>query len=226
MLHRDGRRFRASIDGYGLGWFLDWHGQHRLIQHTGHYWAYTSAIGFLPERRIGFVVLCNATRSGFPLALGQTLLDHLLEAEPGTWLGDGLERWRSAQAKEDREWSRALAARVPGTRPSVPLERFSGRYQFRPYDQWRVSVQDGCLRLERLNSHKPFEAALEHWHDDTFLAHWNEKDTDIWPARLVTFTLTADNQPWRMDFYHGGGFYYYREPGPNQPTRELILVSE
>jgi hypothetical protein len=77
-----------------------------------------------------------------------------------------------------------------------------------------------------VNTLSPFYADLEHWHHDTFLVHWNQPDpSDYQPAKLVTFRLSSENKPYGMDFYHGSYSYYYRQLGPNQPNRELRLVS-
>jgi CubicO group peptidase (beta-lactamase class C family) len=52
----------GSID-YGLGWFLrDWNG-HKFVEHGGNIDGFNSQVAFMPDQKLGFVLLTNVTAS-------------------------------------------------------------------------------------------------------------------------------------------------------------------
>lgn len=226
MYVRDGVPFRPDVIAYAFGWILDWHRGHRLIQHRGHYWAHSSASVFLPDLQIGVFLGCNSTRPG-TLGFSQMLLDYLLGIEPGDWLTRAMEKSRAGHEAGEREWQATVAARKTGTQPTLPLDGYVGLYQFRPFDQWDVTVVDGALRMERRNQYSPFYATLEHWQDDTFFAHWNiAEPAQYQPARLVSFNLTPENTPRGMDFFYGNNSHEYLVNRPGEPSRQLRFIPD
>ena len=52
----------GSID-YGLGWFLrQWNG-HKVVEHGGNIDGFNSQVAFMPDQKLGFVLLTNVTAS-------------------------------------------------------------------------------------------------------------------------------------------------------------------
>jgi CubicO group peptidase (beta-lactamase class C family) len=55
--------------GYGLGWILSaWNG-HRVVSHGGGIDGFNALVEFLPDRKVGLVVLTNVSGSGLPGAI-------------------------------------------------------------------------------------------------------------------------------------------------------------
>jgi hypothetical protein len=75
---------------------------------------------------------------------------------------------------------------VTGTQPSLPLARYAGVYADSLYGTATVKMEGKKLVV----SFGPLSAAdLEHWHYDSFMAHWH----DAYRGRqLVTFRLGED----------------------------------
>ena len=101
----------------------------------------------------------------------------------------GLERlYDDLAAKAAAQEAEARAARVPDTRPSLPLERYAGTYRSPVYGDVAIASGedgDGGLRLE---AGPRLSARLEHWHFDTFLARYDRRWQGEEP---VTFVLDA-----------------------------------
>lgn len=67
--------------GYGMGWQVrDWHGQ-KLIGHDGAVGGFSAYVGFLPDSKIGFVLLTNAI-SALPAIASQILPQYLVGELP------------------------------------------------------------------------------------------------------------------------------------------------
>ena len=64
-------------------------------------------------------------------------------------------------------------ARVPDTKPSLPLSAYAGTYGGQMYGDARVTEENGRLVVRLLPSPN-YVGDLEHWHFDTFRIKWRE----------------------------------------------------
>ena len=94
--------------------------------------------------------------------------------------------------------------RLPGTRPSLPLERYVGEYENDWFGRIRVDQVERELALSRssrsrmrttavLSAPGAFDWRLEHWHDDIFRAHVSASGVDMLQF-FVTFHVDAKGQ--------------------------------
>jgi uncharacterized protein DUF3471 len=83
----------------------------------------------------------------------------------------------------------ATGKRNPGTRPSLALTSYAGRYRDAWYGDIRIEEDRGKLHI--FFTHSPDLAGeLEHWQYDTFIARWKNRSLDA--DAYVTFTLRPD----------------------------------
>jgi CubicO group peptidase (beta-lactamase class C family) len=161
QLHRP---VTVSGDGaYALGWTVQHHRGHAVLQHGGAITGFTSMMVLIPETKTGVVVL-NNLGSTLPNVVAWDLTDRLVGLEPEDYLAAAkqmLERSHAA-AEEKRKHTEAL--RVPGTKPSLELAAYTGEYSHPAYGTIRVDQSDAGLivRFAALN------VALTHYHYDTF----------------------------------------------------------
>jgi len=92
---------------------------------------------------------------------------------------------KAAQTEEDRKVD---AARLPGTKPSLPLAGYAGTYTAQMYGDVTVTEENGHLVM-RLGPAPNFVADLEHWQLDTFQIHWRPTVHYNFPRGFVTFTI-------------------------------------
>jgi hypothetical protein len=72
----------TADSSYGLGWFIDEYHGLRLIHHNGNSFGFTSDVAFLPEAKLGVVVLTNGGQTNFfNEAIRQHLFALLFEQE-------------------------------------------------------------------------------------------------------------------------------------------------
>jgi CubicO group peptidase (beta-lactamase class C family) len=183
------RLARPHQINYALGWFLHDYNGLSVAMHTGSIDGQIAIIGLVPDLRLGVYVLANLDHAELRHALMYRVFDMYHGGGTRDWSADlrslygGLEqRGRDAEAA-------FRAARVPGTRPSVALEKYVGTYLDSLYGTVRVTLQGGRLHAA---FGRGFTGPLEHWHHDTFLARWEDSRTDPSP---LTFALDVNGIP-------------------------------
>lgn len=184
---------RANFRAYGLGWSLrDYRGL-KVVTHDGGLAGMLSRTVLLPEKRLGIVVLTNGETLAYQ-ALAWWLVDYYLGAPRTDWtavistLGD---EGRSAdKAFEDS----AQTARHREAGPSLPLDRYAGRYTDAWYGDATLAVENGHLVL-RWSHSAALTADLEHWQYDTFRARMRVPNV---ADAFVTFALKYDGTIDRM----------------------------
>lgn len=79
--HRD----RITTTHYGLGWRTMTFGGHHLVFHGGWIRGISSLISFIPEKKVGIVILQNAELS-LPFSLSMHFYDWVLGLSPKQWI--------------------------------------------------------------------------------------------------------------------------------------------
>lgn len=209
---REGQRplpgLEANFQAYGLGWFLrDYRGR-KIIHHGGNIDGMTALVAMLPEEELGLVVLTAMNGSPLPQALMYHVFDAYLGAPHRDWSGLIKARRDSlAAARADRGDD---AERVPGTTPALELARYAGTYDSPMNGEAVVSLEDGALVLRRSGA---WTADLEHWHYDTFRAHWRSPGIAAVAGRMpVSFRLDATGEVVEMEVQGIGTFDRIEEP--------------
>jgi CubicO group peptidase (beta-lactamase class C family) len=134
-------RWEDPFQTSGLGWFVSRHRGQTLVWNAGNCDGMSSAVGLIPEKRLGVVVLVNVFRPGIEANLMLRILDAYQGVpEKDRWsLGEpvnpsGLGLRHYAPAREEASVSQATA------------EKYLGAYENEMYG--RVFVR---LRKDRLN---------------------------------------------------------------------------
>ncbi|MDA0714765.1 MAG: serine hydrolase [Bacteroidetes bacterium] len=177
--------------GYGLGWDLfDYHG--RLIaNHGGGYDGFISQTVLVPEEQLGFVVLTN-NNTFFPYAMMYHILDLYLSPETakdwGAFMLDLKKKQEEATLKDEADLQ---ASQVKGTKPSLPMSEYSGRYYDPKYGDVVISIKDKKLVFS-FTPTPLFHGTLDHWHYDSFRLTWGEQH--MLPKGMMTFVLDAEGK--------------------------------
>lgn len=175
-------RFQA----YGEGWFLEDYRGEFVAFHTGSIDGMVAIVGLIPDKRLGVVIFANRDHAELRHALMYTVFDRYLGASKHDWSAEMLTmytRLREEGKKADRQIE---ASHVAGTQPSVPLARYAGVYSDSLFGTATVKVDGKKLVV----SFGPLNVAdLEHWHYDTFMAHWRDAYRGRQP---MTFRLADD----------------------------------
>lgn len=168
---------------YGLGWFQQDYRGRAVDFHTGSIDGMVAIHALLRDERLGVMVLANRDHAEVRHAIVLDVFDRYIGGARRDWsaelkgLYDGLER-EGDEARRKEE-----AARVAGTKPSLPLAEYAGTYRDALRGEVVVTVDGGRLHARYGGA---WVGPLEHWHYDTFKAAWEAR----WrgPA-LATFVL-------------------------------------
>ena len=157
---------------YALGWFLqDYNGQ-AVAMHTGSIDGMSALIGLIPDKKLGVYVLANGDHVELRHALMYEVFDRFGSAAATPerdWSAELLAMFnkQTAQAREAQQ--QALARRVTGTKPSLPMAEYAGTYRNATYGDAVITVVGDSLRV-RFGS--AYEGSLTHWQYETFRARW------------------------------------------------------
>ena len=123
---------------YGLGWFLrQWNG-HKVVEHGGNIDGFNSQVAFMPDQKLGFVLLTNVTASPLGAFAMNTIWKNIVgdpaanvtknnepagdpKVEVGSYLLAAANVSFEVTMKDDK-----LTLTVPG-QPAYPLENIGGR---------------------------------------------------------------------------------------------------
>jgi CubicO group peptidase (beta-lactamase class C family) len=174
---------------YGMGWVIQDHYGHRLLQHGGAIDGFRCHFTLVPKERLGIVLLCNLHQTRMNIALSNGLLDLLLSLPDRDWnkivhKAEGADEAEAEKKEREQEKRHQL-----NTRPSCPLAAYTGAYEHPAYGTVRVTLEDGRLVWQW----QRFRARLRHYHYDTFTL-----PLSIMGRPRVLFALDAQGRVARM----------------------------
>ena len=196
---------------YGLGWFIWLHRDHKVVLHGGNIDGMSALVSFIPEKRLGVAILTNMNQSFAHTGITRWVYDRLLGGPEDDWSGKTLAMFTAAQSSEGSREERLRKQQVPGTSPSLALDRYAGRYVDSLYGEVKVRVDGGRLLLDMDSGH---QAILEHWHYDTFRARFQDATMNE-ASNFVSFQLDARGEPGRVRIE--GFTEYTRTSGAGTP---------
>ena len=201
--------FDTHIAGYGLGWSIaDYKGKMR-VGHTGGYSGMLSQVTLIPDDKLGIVVLTNGMKGGLMRAMTDYTIATFLKQAPKDFSAEQLSAAKQRIAADTRIADREKA-RVSGTRPSVPLEKYAGVYYADVYGNIEIKKEGDRLRMYFEHS-KRFDATLEHWHYDVWRIRWDQAAQLAWfQFGTVAFKLDNNLEVKRIEFdVPNDDFWFY-----------------
>jgi CubicO group peptidase (beta-lactamase class C family) len=183
------RALRPEFNGYALGLGVrDYRGR-KILTHTGGLPGYVSQVTMVPSLRLGVVVLTNQESGAAFQSISYHVLDHYLGAPPTDYVAIYSALGKRQAAQFDSVTSTASTARDSASGPSLPLERYAGKYT----DPWygEIDIVRENNRLVIRFTHTPsLVGDLVHWQHDTFVARW--RDRELRADAYLTFALNPD----------------------------------
>ena len=150
---------------YGMGRETASYRGRLLTFHGGDLPGFHSQVSFMPNEKIGVIVLVISDHSA-PLynVISYNVYERLLGMDQTRWSERRLAQ-RLANKKAGTEArSKAGADRVPNTKPSHALADYAGEYENPAYGVLRIGIEDDQLQF----GFHEFEFPLSHFHYDRF----------------------------------------------------------
>ncbi|HWR16231.1 MAG TPA: serine hydrolase [Terriglobales bacterium] len=173
---------------YGMGWFLrDYHGR-KLVYHTGGLVGQVSKVLLVPEENLGIIVLTNQEQGGAFESIVYHLLDHYLNLPKTDWIAAFREATDIKEKEAAETEQKAREARAAKSRPSLPLDQYSGDYKDAWYGLISIRPQEYGLVMKFENT-PGMIGDLEHWQYDSFIVKWRDRTI---PDAYLWFALKHD----------------------------------
>lgn len=165
-----------TVCTYAMGWSVEPYRDHTLVHHSGGVEGHSLIVGFLPQERVGLVVLTNIGGLPVPQALLYEAIDRALGLDARDWNARFHTTFDPLIAAEARGKQTAAAERVTDAPPTHPLEACAGVYEADGYPDFAVELDGTDLRARTVGSLDWSE--LRHYHYNVF--EWHIAAFDQW----------------------------------------------
>jgi len=182
---------RPNFSGYGEGWFVSDYRGHKLVWHTGGWPGMVSRVTMVPDLKLGIVVLTNQESGAAFQAVTMRALDAFTDAPKTDWIAAYAAGVKKSEGNADDSMKTHEAARMKGTKPSLPLDGYVGTYRDPWYGDVKVTRQGGKLVMTFTKTAQ-LTGTLEPWQHDTFIAHWDDRSLN--GDAFVNFALDPDGK--------------------------------
>lgn len=150
--------------GYGMGLGIGAYRGHKVVSHGGGIDGFTSSLTFLPNDKIGMMILTNRSGTPLPGIVSRNVYDRLLGLEPIDW-SKRIKNEQEKQKKAAEEAKKKSAtARKEGTRPSHELKEYAGEYENQAYGVAKIEMDGAALTL----SFNGITLPVKHYHYEYF----------------------------------------------------------
>ena len=191
------------LTGYGMGWGLQYYEGKRVSRHSGATDGMTSFLMLMPEEDLGVIVASNLFGNFRPAVINY-VLDAMLGIDREKDWHDHYYDQYLAEKENAMERRRAIEERrQENTSMSLSPEAYTGHYHHKIYDNAEIRLNEEGGLIMQLWDNPDMIADLEHWHYDTFRAHWRNPSMR---EKFITFDL--DN---RGDIKHLNVKYTLRQ---------------
>ncbi|MEE9350258.1 MAG: serine hydrolase [Flavobacteriaceae bacterium] len=175
---------KTHFKSYGLGWSIqDTHG-YKTVGHGGGYDGMISKSTFVPELKIGIIVLTNSlnwTASAVTNKTLDVLLANKLDAKD--WSADWLAYKEKQDLKAIEKTTENEKKRHKIQKKCFDLDTYVGTYKDKMYGTVTISKKGKKLHFS-MDETPIFKASLEHWNANIFTFRFDTKLSSLPEGKL------------------------------------------
>ncbi|MCP2520170.1 serine hydrolase [Candidatus Aminicenantes bacterium AC-335-A11] len=149
---------------YGMGWVITAYRGHLLLQHGGGIDGFTALVSFMPKDKIGMVILTNLSGTPLPTIIAYNVYDRLLGLDEVPWNERIKKEVQKAKAQAEKARKEKDKDRKLNTKPSHPLEDYTGEYENPGYGIIKIEKEGDHLKA----TYNSITYTLTHYHYDVF----------------------------------------------------------
>jgi CubicO group peptidase (beta-lactamase class C family) len=180
----------THFNNYGYGWRLIDYAGRKVILHGGGLPGYLSQVVFVPEERLGIVILVNDLT---PIhdSISNKILDLFMTDVDKDYVNQTLAALKQYKPMLEKQRQERLSKKIADTSPSLKISDYTGLYRDKMYGDAEIAIKEGMLVLTFLPAKELLTAQLEHFHYDTFKFQF---DVPTLEFGLITFYLNSTGQ--------------------------------
>jgi len=153
-----------SEASYGMGFFISQYRGHKRAEHGGNLDGFSAELAFLPNDRIGVIVLTNLDGTGLPNAIAYNVFDRLLGLDQAPWSEHYLQQETKGRESEQEAKSKGYVPHKSDTHPSHDLKDYVGDYGHPGYGVVSVTADGSGFKVQ-INK---ISESVAHLHYDVF----------------------------------------------------------
>ncbi len=181
---------------YGLGVFIRDINGRQVYYHTGGADGFVSNTCFVPEEKLGIVILTNNDNQNFFELLRMQILAAYLSLPYENYSKQALPRFREdAQSAINRV--NKLKQRVKGNAPPLPLRSYAGTYHNELFGNIYIRVTGEQLDVN-FDHHQKLTASLQYMDDGEWLLTYNSAAYGVFPIRFKIQNNTVQSTELRV----------------------------
>jgi CubicO group peptidase (beta-lactamase class C family) len=165
---------------YGMGFFITAYRGHKLVHHGGNIDGFSALVTFMPQDKIGMVILTNMNGSALPTVLSYNVYDRMLGLDQVGWTARLKDDEKKQRESADQAKKQGLTARKPNTHPSHAMADYAGEFEHPGYGVAKIAAEQEALLL----TFNGLKAPLKHFHYDVFEV---AEDTIDFPQTKISF---------------------------------------
>lgn len=163
---------------YALGWAFAEYSPYPIIWHNGSTLGVFNLAAFIPQEKLGIVILTNGRNTDLATALAFQFFDMYFKKPDREWSKNLL-----AKAKEK---NKKVEEKIENPTAALPLSSYTGRYHNDIFGDIEVKEESNELSFVLGKSQHKF--VLKHWDRDLFTAPWHSLDFDGDSPIKILFT--------------------------------------
>lgn len=173
---------------YSLGWFQQDYKGKKINFHTGSLAGETAMHGQLPESKLAIYIFGNYDHAEVRHALMFKAFDLFALGGNRDWSTELFTLYKGFEKDGEKREKDLEAARVANTKPSLPLDEYTGQFTDPLYGEVIITRENEDLVMVANNFLK---ARVNHWHYDTFRGWFDKR----WYGKLnVQFSLDTSGK--------------------------------
>ena len=177
----------SHFSTYGFGWIIEDYRGNLVWQHGGNTEGMTAAVGMLPDKKFGVVVLSSMGQASLPGLLQRYIFDLELGVLKRDLSAEARTRFVAQRRRADSTAKVQEAKTNRNAQSPIPLSAFVGTFADSLYGTVNIVMKDGQLELER----GTWRGKLEFLNANNFL--WYVPKSAPVPPLIIKFEIAADN---------------------------------
>jgi len=157
---------------YAMGLVINDRDGKLVYSHTGGVDGFLSSVMFMPEEKLGIIVLTNTDQNNFYQNLTDEIRDAFLGLPYQDYSKKSLESFKKNKLEDAKRIDSLKKAVSLKSIPSLPLYKYSGKYVNDVYGDIEIKLENDKLNIY-FSNHPNLIGRLEHIENDNYLCSYS-----------------------------------------------------
>jgi CubicO group peptidase (beta-lactamase class C family) len=163
---------------YGLGLFINDRNGKLIYSHTGGVDGFLSSVMFIPEEKVGIVILTNNDQNNFYQNLTNEISDAFLGLPYQDYSDKSFDVFSTERQKSTQRIDSLKNVVKLLNKPGFPLESYTGKYTNEVYGDIEVKIEKNILNIH-FSNHPDLIGRLGYLKNDVFLCTYSNPEMGI-----------------------------------------------